>query len=101
MVDAHEGRDVMGADVPNAFIQTSLPKRKGEERVVMKITGKLVDWLVELAPETYRGYVVTERGKKVLYVVVLRAIYGMLEAALLWYRKFKVDLEAGGFMFNL
>ena len=100
MVDAHEGRDVMGADVPNAFIQTSLPKRKGEERVVMKITGKLVDWLVELAPETYRGYVVTERGKKVLYVVVLRAIYGMLEAAMLWYKELRRKLESIGFEMN-
>ena len=37
---------VMSADVPNAFIQTPMPERKdGEERVVMKITGVLVDLL--------------------------------------------------------
>ena len=30
----------------------------------------------------------------------LRAIYGMLQAALLWYKKFRKDLEAQGFKFN-
>ena len=26
VIDAHEGRDVMSADVPNAFIQTEIPE---------------------------------------------------------------------------
>ena len=43
VIDAHEGRDVMTADVPNAFIQTEQPRIDGEERVIMKITGELVD----------------------------------------------------------
>ena len=66
----------------------------------MKITGKLVKWLIELSPETYQRFVVEERGKKVLYVEVLRAIYGMLEAAMLWYQEFKRKLEGIGFKFN-
>jgi hypothetical protein len=33
-------------------------------------------------------------------VEVLRALYGMLIAALLWYRQFKSDLEKAGFKFN-
>ena len=41
-----------------------------------------------------------EKGCKVLYVQVLRAIYGMLTASLLWYMKFKKDLEGIGFKFN-
>eukprot|EP00980_Cylindrotheca_fusiformis_P001123 scaffold313_cov73-Cylindrotheca_fusiformis.AAC.1 len=65
-IDAHEGRDVMTADVPNAFIQTQMPERKeGEDRVIMKITGVLVvDLLVELDPQTYKNFVVFENGKK-------------------------------------
>jgi hypothetical protein len=31
----------------------------------------------------------------------LKAIYGMLEAALLWYKTFRKDLEDNGFIFNL
>jgi hypothetical protein len=102
VIDAKEERDVMSADVPNAFIQTPMPERKnGEERVVMKITGVLVDLLVQLAPDVYGPFVVYEKGRKVLYVQVLRAIYGMLQAALLWYKEFRGDLEKEcGFKFN-
>jgi len=100
-VDAHEGRDVMTADVPNAFIQAHLPQlEEGEEQVIVKITGVLVNLLVEMAPEVYGPFVILENGKKVLYVQVLRGLYGMLIAALLWYKKFKSDLEANGFIFN-
>ena len=51
VIDAHEGRDVMCADIPNAFIQAEMPDiSDGEERVTMKITGVLVDMLVQLSP---------------------------------------------------
>ena len=91
----------MTADVPNAFIQAPMPEVKpNEDRVMMKITGVLVDMLVQMCPEVYGPYVVFENGRKVLYVQVLRAIYGMLQAALLWYKKFKNDLEEQGFKFN-
>ena len=43
---------------------------------------------------------VFENGRKVLYVQVLRALYGMLIAALLWYKKFRSELESVGFEFN-
>lgn len=102
-IDAKEGRDVMSADVPNAFIQTEMPKEKVEnrgDRIIMKITGVLVDFLLDIDPKTYGGYVVMENGRKVIYVLVLRAIYGMLVASLLWYKKFRKDLETIGFEFN-
>ena len=64
----------MTADIPNAFIQAQMLEIKnGEERVIMKITGVLVDLLVKLAPDTYSTFVVFKNGKKVLYVEVLRA----------------------------
>ena len=32
VIEAHEGRDVMTVDIPNAFIQTEMPEREeGEE----------------------------------------------------------------------
>jgi hypothetical protein len=102
IVDSYEGRDIMIADVPNAFIQAHLPNANvAGERIIMKITGTLVDLLVKLSPETYGPHVVVdERGKKCIYVQVLRALYGMLIAALLWYKMFKADLEEIGFKFN-
>ncbi len=59
-----------------------------------------MDLLVEIAPEVYGQHVVYENGRKVLYVQVLRAIYGMLIAALLWYKQFRGALEKDGLEFN-
>ena len=42
----------------------------------MKITGVLVEMMVQLDPDKYGPCVVFEKGKKVVYVQVLRAIYG-------------------------
>jgi hypothetical protein len=71
----------MTCDIPNAFIQAYLPKKEpGEDRVVMEITEVLVDMLVNINPELYGPAVVLENRKKVLYIEVLKAIYGMLEA---------------------
>ena len=87
--------------IPNAFIQAELPKtRPGEERVTMKITGVLAELLVKLVPETYAKFLVEENGQKVIYVVVLKALYGMLVAALRWYIHIKGDLISIGFIFN-
>ncbi|CAJ1945741.1 unnamed protein product [Cylindrotheca closterium] len=100
VIDAHEGRDVMTLDLPNTFIQTYMPDAKeGEDCVYMKITGMMVQILIDMAPE-YREYVVLENGKRVIYVRVLRGIYGMLQSSLLFYNQFRSDLEAKGFVFN-
>ena len=66
----------------------------------MKIRVKVVNWLVKLDPLAYQQYVVLEKGERVLYLEVLRAIYGMLKARLLWYLKFRSNLEKEGFKFN-
>ena len=93
----------MSADIPNAFIQALIPddRKDGNEHIIMKINGALVDALLKIAPEVYGPYVVYKNGKKVIYVQVLRALYGMLIAALLWYKKFRSDLEEVRFVFNL
>jgi len=56
--------------------------------------------LVLLAPEVYGPCVVFGNGKKTLYVEVQRAIYGLLQAALLWYNKFREDSEGQRIKFN-
>ena len=99
-IDAKECQDVMVMDIPNAFIQTHMPDKDDGERVMMKIRGRLVDWLLEIDTHAYNSFVVMEKGEKVLYLHVIKAIYGMLEASLMWYRKLRRDLEEKGFQFN-
>jgi hypothetical protein len=65
VIEAKEERDVMTRNIPNAFIQAYLPKKEpGEDRVVMKITGVLVNMLLNINPESYRPAVVLENRRK-------------------------------------
>ena len=99
VVDAHERRDEMTADIPNAFIQADMPLTG--ERVILKLTGVMVDLMVEANPDRYASFVVYENGVKTLYLQVLKGLYGMLIAALLWYKRFRKELEEEqGFVFN-
>ena len=79
---------MLTANVPNAFVQTAVERSKDGQRITMKIRGVLVDILVEIAPEVYQDYVIDKNGKKVLYVVIEKALYGMLQSSLLFYKKF-------------
>ena len=64
LIDVRERREIMCVDIPNAFIQADLPKGpKDDKRIVMKITGVLVDILVDVAPNIYSGYVVYEKKR--------------------------------------
>ena len=40
------------------------------------------------------------KRKRILYVKVIRSIYGCIEAALLWYEMYKETLEKEGFSLN-
>jgi hypothetical protein len=101
LIDATERHDIMTCNIPNAFIQAGMPEvEPGDERVMMKISGVLVDMLVEINTQLYGPHVVYEKRGKVIYVQVLWAIYGMLELALLQYKLFCGGLEKTGFKFN-
>lgn len=64
-IDAYERRDIMSVDIPNTYIQVNLPvAEKGQDRIKMKVTGLLVDWLVEIEPETYEKFFVMENRIK-------------------------------------
>ena len=100
VIDAKEGRDVATVDIPNAFMQTETPQEDGKERIILKIRGQLVDMLVNIDPGTYAPFVTYERGEKILYCNALRAIYGMLISAIMFYKKWKNDLIKIGYEIN-
>jgi hypothetical protein len=52
IVNATEERDVAIVDIPNAFIQTWVENEK--DRVILQILGKVVEWLVPIAPDVYK-----------------------------------------------
>jgi hypothetical protein len=59
IINAKEGRDVTVIDIPNAFIQTRLEDKV--DMAVIKIRGVLMDILVQIAPNIYKSYVMTDK----------------------------------------
>ena len=82
VIEVKQGRDVMINDVPNDFLQTPVPQNEGDERIIMKIRGTLVDILCKIIPEIYKPCVRFDKksGEKILYVRMLKAIYGIIIA---------------------
>ena len=81
LIDAHEGRAVQTSGVPGEYLHTSLP----DDKVMrMKLAGEFLDMMCEVNLE-HEKCVTYEKGKKVLYVLILKEIYGMIEIYLIWY----------------
>ena len=76
VVDTLEDREVAIVDVPGDFMQADM-----DELVHVRFAGKMVDLLLEIDPEMYGPCVVIEKGDKVIYVELLKALYGTLRAA--------------------
>ena len=87
VIDAKQGRDVVTLDIPNAFVQTPIPE--SEEKVIMRMTGLLVDHLVNLFPTEYKKYITIQNQTKILYVEMKKALYGMMLSSLLFYKHFR------------
>ena len=60
----------------------------------------MAELIVQTSPSLYKQYITMKNGKMVLYLEVLKAIYGCLQSALLFYLKLKKDLESVGFKLN-
>ena len=96
-MDAYENRSVATLDVPGAFLHTWLTG----EKVIMVLRGDLCKLIVKVDPKLYTKYVTVDtKGQKVLYVQLSKALYGLLRALILFYRKLRKELEEYGFEIN-
>ena len=96
VIDAHEKRAVAIFDVPGAYLNADMPEDKF---VILKLEGQFVDIMCKVNPE-YLKDVRFEYGKKTLYLRVLKALYGCIESALLWYNLYVSTLKDMGFVIN-
>jgi hypothetical protein len=94
LIDAVEKRHVATADVPGAYLHAKM-----DDFTVLKLIGQSVDILCKTNPE-YLQYVTEENGKKVLYLQLLKALYGCIKSAMLWYELFAGTLKGMGFVLN-
>ena len=67
--------------------------------VLLKHKGEFFDIMCDINLD-YKACVRYEKGRKVLYLRVIRAIHGCIELALLWYKLYKSTLEKEGFELN-
>ena len=95
LIDAMEGRCVVTCDVPGAFMQTDI-----DELVHLKLEGEIAELLVKVDP-SYGEFMTKERGKLVIYTELNKALYGTLQAALLFLKDMsKFLVEELGFIVN-
>ena len=94
LIDAEEKRDVATADVVRAYLMADM-----EDKVIVKMTGDAVDIMCKVN-KNYIPFVSTEKGRKVIYVRLKKALYGCMQSAILWYSTFKDCLSDLGFTTN-
>lgn len=70
----------MSIDVPGAFMQADI-----DELIHVKLEGAMAQMMVRVDPDKYEPYLTHENGKPVLYVKLLKALYGTMQAALLFW----------------
>ena len=96
IIDALEERDVATADVEGAYLNADM-----EDFTIMKVTAPEHIKILCEVDETYKEYVgVDESGNEVLYLQLMKALYGCIKSALLWYRLFSETLVNMGFQLN-
>jgi hypothetical protein len=81
IIDAQEGQDIATVDIPSAFLHSDI-----DELIHLRLDGPMADMLVRVNPDKYRNFIVKHRnGKSVIYVELKKALYGTLQAALLFW----------------
>jgi len=94
-IDAKEKRKVVTADIPGAFMQADM-----DEVIHMKLEGPLAELLTKVNPAKYEKFIEIEKGKPVMYVLLKKALYGTLQAALLFWQDLSGNLEEWGYTVN-
>ena len=95
IIDTLERRDVATTEIPCAFMQADM-----NEIVSMKIEVKMAQLMTKIDPNKYEKYTVMRKGKPVIYVRLLKALYGNLKAALLLWENLSEALQEWGFNIN-
>jgi hypothetical protein len=86
-IDSMEECDVATLDIPGPFIQADI-----DEVVHVNFEGEIAEMLLRMDPKLYQKYVKDVNGKAVLYVELLKALYGTLRAALLFWKLLSSNL---------
>ena len=97
MIEAMEVQKVATTNIPEYFLQNDYAK--GD--IHIKLEGAMVTLLEYIDPEYYKYFIYTDkRGRKCTYAELKKAIYGKLEALLLFWEKLSKSQEEMGYKRN-
>merc|ERR1712115_215365 len=92
-----EGRDVAVCDIPGAFMHSDLDDA---EVIHVKLEGIMAEIMTTINPKLYTKYIVMERERPVLYMRLRKALYGTVQAAMLFWENLSGKLTEWGFTIN-
>jgi hypothetical protein len=95
VINTLRGQDVAVLDVPGAFMQADM-----DELLHVHFTGKMVDLFLETDQNMYGPCVVKEGKETVMYVELLKTLYGTVQATGLFWEKLTGKLLEWGFTAN-
>ena len=81
MLNAKENRYTVTCDVPGAFMQADI-----DELIHLRLDGELAELLIKV-DASYQKFLTYEGKTPVIYTQLSKALYGTLQAALLFWRK--------------
>ena len=95
VIEAQECRAVYMADIPGVSMQWDQ-----DEVIHMVLHGTLATMLIECNPDLYAPYCHQEKGQPVLYIQLMKGLYGCLQAAIQFWKKLTHQLVMWGFVIN-
>ena len=92
LIDAHENQCVSTVDIPGSFMQANM-----DEDVFMWIDGHMAELLLEIGYDMYQPHVMYKHNEPMIYVELLKVLYGMMRAAQLFWEKLSTKITGVGF----
>lgn len=92
LISGIKGHHVVTVDVPGAFLQVPM----SHEEVYIRFDGEMVDSLLDIDKNRYKGCACRYKKRKVIYaraLKALKAIYGCMKPALMFYELFSHVLQ--------
>ena len=97
LMDAMDARKVITVDIPGAFLQGDWPQDKHPEYIMFE--GIMVDMICEINTSYYDKIIWSKDcKKKFLYSRLIKAVYGTLLGAIIFYNKLSKHLTDHGFL---
>jgi hypothetical protein len=95
VINAKEHWKVVTCDIPGVLMQADI-----DEVLHLRLEGPFAQLLTKVDPDLYAKFLSKEKGKDIMYVKLTKALYGTLQAALLFWKDLTGYLYELGFVLN-